>query len=92
MSRLKFFDEKLIKNAEGLNKKRRRDPFTGVVPPVFTQPDFRNTYKLLGMTSLDENHPLSFYYKIHTLNNDSYEFSEFLFETLINGFIKLYFS
>ena len=40
------------------------------------------------MTSLDENNLLSFYYKIHTFINDSYEFSEFLFETLNNGFIR----
>ena len=86
--RIKTFDEKWLKNSEGLCRKVRRDPLTGVVPPILSRPDFRNTYKILGMTSLDENNPLSFYYKIHIHNNDSYEFSEFLFETLNNGFIR----
>ena len=85
LSRIKLFDEKLLKNSEGLCRKVRRDPITGVIPPILSAPDFRNTYKILGMTSLDENNPLSFYYKIHTYNNDSYEFSEFVFDTLDNG-------
>ena len=41
--RLKFGDEKLLKGAEVYCRKNRRNPLNGVVPPIVTNSDFRNT-------------------------------------------------
>jgi hypothetical protein len=43
-SQLKFVDEKSLKGAEIFNRKVRRDPITGEVPFIITDPNFRNTY------------------------------------------------
>lgn len=47
--RLKFTDEKSLKGAEIFNRRVRRDPLTGEVAPIVTDPDFRNTYTIIGL-------------------------------------------
>ena len=90
LNRVIFFDKKLLKNAEGLNRRNRRDPITAVVPTIMSKPDFRNTYKILGMSSIDKLIPCNFYYKIHSNNDDQYEFVDFIFECIENIFIREY--
>ena len=64
------------------------DPVTGEIPPMYSMSDFRNTYKILGMSSIDEEIDCNFYYKIHSNNNDQYEFFDFIMECVDNNFIR----
>ena len=52
-SKLKFGDEKHIKGAELWCRKTRRNVFSGVVPPITTHSDFRNTYTIIGFCGID---------------------------------------
>ena len=79
IDRIKCVDEKLLKNAEGLGRRARRDPITGIVPPTFTMGDFRNTYKLLGICGIDIRVSPVFF-KIHKDKNDSEEYNDFILE------------
>lgn len=79
LCKLKCVDEKLLKNAEGIGRRSRRDPITGVVPPVFTQGDFRNTFKMLGICGIDRR-VTPVFYKIHKDKNDSEEYNDFILE------------
>ena len=79
INKLKFVDEKLLKNSEGLGRKTRKCPLTGVIPPIYTLGDFRNTYKMLGICGIDTRvSPL--FFKIHKENNDSESYNEFILE------------
>jgi len=51
--RIKFGDEKHLKGAELWCRKTRRNVFTGLVPPVMTNSDFRNTYSIVGFCAID---------------------------------------
>jgi hypothetical protein len=52
-TRIKFGDEKHLKGAELYCRKTRRNVFTGVVPPIMTHSDFRNTYSIVGFCGID---------------------------------------
>lgn len=52
-SKLKFGDEKHIKGEEMWCRYTRRNVFTGLVPPVLTASDFRNTYSIIGFCGID---------------------------------------
>ena len=50
--RLKYGDEKSLKGKAIFNKLARRDVLTGLVPPTMTDPDFRNTYSIIGICGI----------------------------------------
>ena len=50
--RLKYADEKSLKGRDICNKLARRDPFTGIIPPTMTDPDFRNSYSIIGICGI----------------------------------------
>ena len=52
--RLKYTDEKSLKGKDICNKKARRDPLTGIVPPTMTDPDLRNTYSIIGICGISK--------------------------------------
>ena len=52
--RLVFVDEKSLKGAELFNKKGRPDPLTGKVITRLVGGDFRNTYCLMGMITINK--------------------------------------
>ena len=86
-TRLRFADENLLKGSELYNRKAQRDPLTGLVPPTYTDRDFRNTYSIVGICSIDTStYPL--YYRIHTGKNDSDSFSYDVEQALATGFLK----
>ena len=62
--RLVFVDEKLLKGAELINRKGRGCPVTGQAPVCLVEPDFRNTYCLMGMCSINEVKQKSILYTI----------------------------
>jgi len=64
MQRLVFIDEKLLKGVEVANRKGRGCPVTGKPPVCLVSPDFRNTYCLMGMCSINENKQRSVLYTI----------------------------
>lgn len=71
--RIKFGDEKHLKGRDVFNRHNRVNPFTGLVPPLVSPPDFRNTYSITGFCGIDRrSSPL--YFTIHDGTNDSLEF------------------
>ena len=61
--RVKFGDEKHLKNEEFYTKRSRRDPETGAQAPEVTESDFRNANNLICLMSLDDksDNPALFY-------------------------------
>ena len=72
--RIKFGDEKSLKGREVFNRKVRRNPLTGEIPPIPTNPDFTNTYSLIGFCGIDRRSTPVFC-NIHDETNDASEFS-----------------
>jgi hypothetical protein len=50
---LKFVDEKSLKGAEIFNHKVWRDPITGEVPCIITDPNFCITYTIIGVCGVN---------------------------------------
>ncbi len=73
--RLKFGDEKCLKGREVFNRRVRRHPMTGEIPPMGTTPDFTNTYSLTGFCGIDRR-ATPVFCKLHEDANDASEFSE----------------
>lgn len=84
-TRIKFGDEKLLKGRELYNRNVRRDPFTGVIPPVLTAADFRNAYSMTAFCSIDDRSPALFF-NIHDCNNDATQFAADLEAAIASGF------
>jgi len=72
--RIKFGDEKSLKGKEVFNRKVRRHPMTGEIPPLYTTPDLTNTYSLTGFCGIDRRSTAVFC-AIHDGINDATEFS-----------------
>jgi hypothetical protein len=85
--RLKFVDEKSLKGAEIFNRKVRRDPITKEVQPIYTDPDFRNTYTIIGFCGVDTS-TAAFFFNINQFTNDSEAFSIAVEEAISVGFLK----
>jgi hypothetical protein len=85
--RLKFVDEKMLKGAEVFNRKARADPLTGIVPESVVDPDFRNTYSIIGMMGFDDNKP-PIRYSITNATNDSTNFLVFMSKTVGEGYFN----
>ena len=62
--RLCFVDEKSLRGAELLNVKWRADPLTGEAPAHIVNPDFRNTYCVMGIYLVNQMKLQSFLYNI----------------------------
>ena len=73
--RLIFIDEKSLKGSELYNRKGRACPLTGIVEDTIVSSDFRNTYCIMGMISVDKtkNKPMLFtigkFFSLKTLIN-----------------------
>jgi hypothetical protein len=50
--RLKYRDEKSLKGKAIFNKIARRDVLTGLILPTMTDPDFWNTYSIIGICGI----------------------------------------
>ena len=86
-SRIKFGDEKHLKGQDLYNRKVRRDPITGVIPPTFTNGDFRNTYAVTGFCGIDRySSPVR--YNIHEEKNGADEFALQLEMAIASGFFR----
>lgn len=73
--RLKFGDEKHLKGGELFARNVRRCPLTGETPAVSTDPDFRNTYSIIGFCGIDVRNTYPVYHSINMLTNDSVDFA-----------------
>ena len=62
--RLVFIDEKLLKVSELINSKGRKDPLTSNQPSQLVSSDFRNTYCLMGMMTINERKVKSVVYNL----------------------------
>lgn len=85
--RLKFADEKHLKAAEMYNRKARRDPITGEVPPMIVDCDFRNTYSITGICGIDKKATPVFAH-IEKGTTDSTSFSMTIEEAIATGFLR----
>ncbi len=86
-SRIKFGDEKHLKGQDLYNRKVRRDPITGIIPPTYTNGDFRNTYALTGFCGIDR-YSSPVWYNLHEDKNGADEFSLQLELALASGFFR----
>ena len=87
--KIKFCDHKHAKTETLYNRKARKDPLTGLVPPVLTYSDFRNTYSIFGITSIDiRTTPLR--WEICQGNNDAEVFFQQIMNAIIAGFLLPY--
>ena len=86
---IKFGDEKHLKGAEIFNRKVRRDPITGAVDGIPVDPDFRNTYTIMGLCGIDPSVAPMHYY-LHDGTNDSAFFSAFVENAVGIGWLRPY--
>ena len=85
--RLKYGDEKSLKGKSLTNKKARRDVCTGLVPPTFTDPDWRNTYSIIGIVGIDKRvTPMK--YRITDATVDAELFALEIEDALRTGFLR----
>jgi hypothetical protein len=50
---IKFGDEKSLKGQDLFLRHVRRNPLTGIIPLVITNPDWRNTHSITGFCGMD---------------------------------------
>jgi len=86
-TRLKFIDKRSLKGAEIFNRKVWRDPITGVVQPIISDPHFRNTYTIIGFCGVDTS-TLPFFFSINQYTNDAEVFFTAIEEAIVAGFLK----
>jgi hypothetical protein len=85
--RLKYADEKSLKGQDICNKLARRDPFTGIVPPTMTDPDFRNSYSIIGICGTSaRSTPMK--YRITELAVDAELFAMEMEDVVASGFLR----
>eukprot|EP00978_Attheya_sp_CCMP212_P032327 scaffold125706_cov56-Attheya_sp.AAC.3 len=85
--RWKSCDEKLLKNSELYNTLVRPDPLTGVVPTNQAVPDYRNTYTIRGMCSLDPSQA-PFVHELSTDVTNSELFGFFIEDCIAHEYLK----
>lgn len=89
-NRIIFGDEKHLKGEEFWSKKVRRDPITGEVPSIRTGADFRNTYTIIGLCTMNDDKQAAVFYRIRKGTNDSEAFFEAI-KTAVNcGYLVEY--
>jgi hypothetical protein len=86
-TRLKFTDEKHLKGAELFNRKVRKCPMTGYVHEVVVDPDFRNTYTIIGFCGIDNQAP-PFAHVINKYTNDATAFCQAVDIAIATGFLR----
>ena len=59
-----FVDEKSLRGAELFNVKGRADPLTGERPVHIVNPDFQNSYCVMGICSVNRRKSQPFLYNI----------------------------
>jgi hypothetical protein len=87
---IKWGDEKNLKGQELYCRKVRRNPLTGEIPSVTTDPDFRNTHNITGFCGIDtRTNPV--WYRI-TRNAEGMNDSECFFDSIVDaindGFLR----
>lgn len=70
-NRIVFGDGKHLKGEEFWSKKVRRDPITGEVPSIKTDANFRNTYTIIGLCTMNEDSQVPVLYRIRKETNDA---------------------
>ena len=87
---IKWCNKKNLKGQELFSWKVRRNPLTGQIPSVSTDPDFRNTHNIVGFCGIDtRTNPV--WYRIQrnaeeTNNSDS--FFDVVVDAINEGFLR----
>ena len=72
------------------NRRVRACPITGTVPQTIVASDFRNTYCIMGMISIDPRRSTPMVYTIGEDNHDSFAFRDFVESAILNGWLRPY--
>jgi hypothetical protein len=87
--RVKFGDEKHLKNEEMYTKRSRRDPETGVQTPEVVESDFRNAHNLICLMSLnDESDNPALFYSLGEDNGTALSFVALVMHACQCGFFS----
>ena len=83
-----FLDEKHIVNKDTIRTKARADPLTGKMDNIPVSGDFRETYNLMAIVSLNPEKQQPIEYHIDQFNNDSASFMVFIKFLIDSRFFK----
>ena len=86
--RVKFCDEKLLKGADFFEQNVRLDPITGIMPTIDVDPDFRNTYSIMGVMQAGDPSMAAVVATIGEENGDSESFLMFMIELVSIDFFN----
>jgi hypothetical protein len=83
---IKWCNKKYLKGQELFSWKVQRNPLTGQIPSVTTDPDFRNTHNIVGFCGVDtRTNPV--WYRIQQNAEGSNDFDSF-FDVVVNAINK----
>ena len=83
-----FGDEKSLKGTEVFNRKGRVDPTSGENDQLIVPPYFRNTFCIMGMTTINRQKNPPFLYSIGDENHDSAAFLAFMVMAVATGWLS----
>ena len=83
-----FLDEKHIINKDSIRAKSRADPLTGKMDHIPVSGDFRETYNLMAVVSLNPQKERNIEYSIGKDNNTSASFMNFIHYLINVGFFR----
>ena len=87
MNRVKFGDESHKRGADCFSKRSRANPFTGEVPAIVMDPDFRTAFTIIGFCGIDAN-TFAFDFYIHRGRNCSDYFFDAIKLSIQKGFLR----
>ena len=87
-NRIVFGDEKHLKGEEFWSKKVRRNPITGEVPSIKTDANFRNTYTIIGLCTMNEDSQVPVLYRIRKETNDADAFFGAIEFAVDSGYLR----
>lgn len=86
-TRIKFGDEKHLKGKDIVHSVTRRDVLTGIVPPVTSDPDWRNAFSIIGICGIDRrSSPVR--YRITSSTVDAELFAIEIEAAVASGFLR----
>ena len=86
--KIKFGDEKSVKGEEVFNFTGRIDPVTGEKPQLVVPSDFRNTYCVMGMITVDRTCWPPLIFTMGEENHDAAAFTSFVVAAVGSGWIR----
>ena len=83
-----FLDEKHVVNHNGVERKGRIDPLTGMLPGVPVDGNFRDTRTIMACVSVNHRKPRHVAYTIGQENNSAISYVHFIEMLIVSGFLQ----